>query len=439
MLAVVHRAVGEVLPTASTGSVASSRPPNGRTRSCPDRGAASCSARSTGSTASPSRRGLADQAGAGSEPPLRTVQRLKGRASAATRTGLAAGGQAVPNRRPVDRPRRRRADDAAPSGGAQHDARSAPLHTGPTPVDAVAPTEPGPWMRNGNGSVADVARFYVTTPIYYVNDAPHIGHAYTTVDGRRAARWHRLLGDDVFFLTGTDEHGLKVQRAAEAERRHAPGVGRPHRASASGTPGSCSTSPTTTSSAPPSPATTRAVQQLLAGRATTTATSSSAPTRASTAWPARRTTPRTSWSTAQCPIHAAPVERVKEENYFFKLSRFEQPPARLVRGPPRRRPARDQAQRGARLHPQGLQDFSISRTSIDWGVPDPVGPRHVTYVWFDALTNYATAVGYGADRGAVRGVVAGRRATSSARTSCASTASTGRRCCWPPASSRRPG
>src|SRR5262249_55540567 len=61
-----------------------------------------------------------------------------------------------------------------------------------------------------------VGRFYITTPIYYVNDAPHIGHAYTTVTADAVARWHRLRGDDVFFLTGTDEHGLKVQRAAEA-------------------------------------------------------------------------------------------------------------------------------------------------------------------------------------------------------------------------------
>ena len=61
-----------------------------------------------------------------------------------------------------------------------------------------------------------MARFYVTTPIYYVNDAPHIGHAYTTVTADALARWHRLCGDDVHFLTGTDEHGLKVARAAEA-------------------------------------------------------------------------------------------------------------------------------------------------------------------------------------------------------------------------------
>src|SRR3954464_13224582 len=67
--------------------------------------------------------------------------------------------------------------------------------------------------------VAPVGRFYVTTPIYYVNDVPHIGHAYTTVTADALARWHRLLGEETWFLTGTDEHGLKVQRAAEAAGR----------------------------------------------------------------------------------------------------------------------------------------------------------------------------------------------------------------------------
>src|SRR6476661_5452469 len=68
-----------------------------------------------------------------------------------------------------------------------------------------------------DGTMGAVSRFYVTTPIYYVNDVPHIGHAYTTVAGDVLTRWHRLLGDEVFYLTGTDEHGLKIQRAAEAK------------------------------------------------------------------------------------------------------------------------------------------------------------------------------------------------------------------------------
>src|SRR3954469_9708005 len=71
-------------------------------------------------------------------------------------------------------------------------------------------------VRSTTTRVRAVPKFYVTTPIYYVNDVPHIGHAYTTVTTDAIARWHRMLGDDVFFLTGTDEHGLKIMRAAEA-------------------------------------------------------------------------------------------------------------------------------------------------------------------------------------------------------------------------------
>src|SRR4051794_40160923 len=81
-----------------------------------------------------------------------------------------------------------------------------------TPGERAGPTTPV-------GSVPAVSRFYVTTPIYYVNDVPHIGHAYTTVTADALARWHRLLGDETWFLTGNDEHGLKVQRAAEAAGR----------------------------------------------------------------------------------------------------------------------------------------------------------------------------------------------------------------------------
>ena len=120
------------------------------------------------------------------------------------------------------------------------------------PGDQPARRRPGAHAEPGTRACG---RFYVTTPIYYVNDAPHIGHAYTTITADALARWHRLLGDDVFFLTGTDEHGLKVQRSAEANgltpRSRPTGT-----APASERRGNCSTSPTTTSSAPPSPATT---------------------------------------------------------------------------------------------------------------------------------------------------------------------------------------
>ena len=111
-----------------------------------------------------------------------------------------------------------------------------------------------------------VARFYVTTPIYYVNDAPHIGHAYTTVTADALARWHRLRGDDVFFLTGTDEHGLKVQRAAEANGLDPAGAGRPDQRPATARRGPSSTSPTTISSARPKPRHHRATAGPDAGR-----------------------------------------------------------------------------------------------------------------------------------------------------------------------------
>src|SRR5690349_3473312 len=88
------------------------------------------------------------------------------------------------------------------------------LDAAPAPPRGPAADEAG---RAEVGSVPAVSRFYVTTPIYYVNDVPHIGHAYTTVAADVLTRWHRLIGDEVFFLTGTDEHGLKIQRAAEAK------------------------------------------------------------------------------------------------------------------------------------------------------------------------------------------------------------------------------
>ena len=99
-----------------------------------------------------------------------------------------------------------------------------------------------------------------------------------------------------------------------------------------------------------------------------------------------------------CPIHGRPVERVTEENYFFKLSRFERPPARALRQRiPRRCSPRRGATRCSGFISQGLRDFSMSRTSITWGIPLPWDPKHVAYVWSDALFNYCTAVGYGTD------------------------------------------
>ena len=136
-----------------------------------------------------------------------------------------------------------------------------------------------------------------------------------------------------------------------------------------------------------------------------------------------------------CPIHGRPVDHMKEENYFFKLSRYGDRLLEWYAAHPEA--IRPETRRNEVLGfiRQGLLDFSISRTSLKWGIPIPWDDRHVTYVWFDALANYITAVGYGSDERALpawwpAGI------TSSGRTSSASTASTGRRCCCRRASSR---
>jgi methionyl-tRNA synthetase len=239
-------------------------------------------------------------------------------------------------------------------------------------------------------------RFYVTTPIYYVNDVPHVGHAYNTVTCDALARWHRLIGDDVWFLTGTDEHGLKVQRAAEANGR------------------------TPTEHADITSERFKETWQLL-----------------NIGYDdfIRTTEPR-HYAAVQtflqrvhangdiylgtyeglycvsceayyneddlvdglCPIHKRPVDFLSEENYFFRLSKYQQPLLDWYEANPESVFPEAKRNEALGLIRQGLQDISISRTSITWGVPVPWDEKHVFYVWYDALINYATAVGYGDDR-----------------------------------------
>jgi methionyl-tRNA synthetase len=245
-------------------------------------------------------------------------------------------------------------------------------------------------------SLHGVERFYLTTPIYYVNDAPHIGHAYTTVTADAVARWHRLLGDDTFLLTGTDEHGLKVQRAAEANgvtpREWADQTAERFRDAWKLL--DISNDDFIRTSEPRHHA---AVRQLLQ------ACYDNGDIELGTYEGLYCVSCEAYYTEAElvdgnCPIHLRPVELVTEENYFFKLSRYEQPLLDWYEAHPdfvRPESKRNEALGFIR---SGLQDFSISRTSISWGIPLPWDERHVTYVWFDALTNYITAVGYGTDQ-----------------------------------------
>ena len=258
-------------------------------------------------------------------------------------------------------------------------------------------------------SLPGVARFYLTTPIYYVNDAPHIGHAYTTVIADAVARWHRLLGDDVFFLTGTDEHGLKVAAGRRGQRRDAAGVGRPHRRALPGRVEAARHQPTTTSSAPPSRATTPPSTKLLQACYDTGDIElehvRGLLLRVGRGVHRGRRGRRTTGPAARTVIE------LEEENYFFQLSPL--PAAACSTGtsdhpdfvqPGGRSATRRSASSG---RPAGLLDqphvAHVGRARCPWD------ERHVTYVWFDALTNYITAVGYGTDDDAVR--ARGGRAT----------------------------
>jgi methionyl-tRNA synthetase len=246
------------------------------------------------------------------------------------------------------------------------------------------------------GSVPRVSRFYVTTPIYYVNAEPHLGHAYTTIVGDALTRWHRLLDDDVKFLTGTDEHGLKIQRAAEAngvtplewaDRTSARFAEAWELLDISNDDFIRSTEPRHYE------AVAEFLQRVYDAGDIELSTYEGLYCVGCELYYAEE-----DLVDGNCPIHGTPVELVTEENYFFKLSRFEDRLlAHYTEHPETIEPAGKRSE-VLGIIKQGLRDFSISRTSISWGIPLPWDAHHVAYVWFDALVNYCTAVGYGTDR-----------------------------------------
>jgi methionyl-tRNA synthetase len=250
----------------------------------------------------------------------------------------------------------------------------------------------------------DASTFYLTTPIYYVNDAPHIGHAYTTVAGDMVTRWHRQRQEPVWFLTGTDEHGQKVLRTAQAN-----GV----------TPQDWADRLVTESWQPVlglleaanddfiRTTQTRHITRVQAfiqdlhDRGEIYAGSYEGPYCVGCEeykLPGDLLPGTGEYEGQQvCAIHGRPVEMLSEQNYFFRMSAYTQ---RLLdfyeANPTFVQPASARNEVIAFVR-QGLQDLSISRNTFDWGVPIPWDTSHVLYVWFDALLNYATAIGYGAD------------------------------------------
>jgi methionyl-tRNA synthetase len=238
--------------------------------------------------------------------------------------------------------------------------------------------------------VADT--FYITTPIYYVNDVPHLGHAYTTVAADFLARYHRLRGDDVFFLTGTDENSQKIARAAEeagkdpltwcdeivprwkevwellhisyddfirtTERRHVEPV------------------------------------QAFVQRLSDAGDVSLGTYVGLYCVACEQFYKEDELVDGMCPVHGTPVERVEEENYFFRLSTYQDRLLELYESRPDFVQPEERRNEVVAFVKGGLEDLSISRTTFTWGIPIPWDPKHVMYVWVDALQNYITALGY---------------------------------------------
>ena len=236
-----------------------------------------------------------------------------------------------------------------------------------------------------------MSKFYITTPIYYVNARPHIGHAYTTIACDTIARRQRMLGSDTFFLTGTDEHGQKIERAAQAAgktpQQYADEISGEFRKLWQRMGISNDDFIRTTEERH-----TKRVQALFRQLRDNgfiykgTYTGQYCVSDELYVDGAQPGDP--------CPTCGRITETVSEENYFFKLSAFQDKLLDLYKNPEFIRPEARRNEVIAFVR-SGLRDLSISRSTFSWGIPVPDDPKHVIYVWLDALANYITAIGYG--------------------------------------------
>ena len=235
--------------------------------------------------------------------------------------------------------------------------------------------------------------FYVTTPIYYVNDVPHIGHAYTTLAADTIARWKRLAGAEVLFLTGTDEHGVNIERKArEAGVSPQEWVDRiaPQWQALWKRLGISNDDFIRTTE----PRHIRLAQHLFQ-RAYDRGVISKG-TYEGWYCPSCEAfyTEDELLEGQACPIHKRPVEWTAEENYLFPLSRYQEWILRKIEREPEFLQPETQRNEMLSLVRGGLRDLAVSRRSVKWGIPVPFDPAQSIYVWIEALMNYVTAIGY---------------------------------------------
>jgi len=238
--------------------------------------------------------------------------------------------------------------------------------------------------------------FYVTTPIYYVNDVPHIGHAYTTIIADALARYHRLKGFEVFFLTGTDEHGQKIEKTA-AEKGLTPKeladrvVGR-FKELWKQLNISCDYFIRTTEQFHEA-GVQKIFQKLLEKGDIYKGTYQG--------WYCvseenflSEDVPLEPEGYKICPDCGRKAILIEEESYFFRLSAYQQPLLEFYQQNPQFVRPQTRMNEVVSFVKQGLKDLSITRTTVKWGIPVPGDPNHTIYVWFDALHNYLTGIGY---------------------------------------------
>jgi methionyl-tRNA synthetase len=244
-----------------------------------------------------------------------------------------------------------------------------------------------------NSSNPNEESFYITTPIYYVNARPHLGHAYSTIVCDAVARRKRSQGIDTWFLTGTDEHGQKIERSAEkagkSPAEFASVISNEFRSLWQRMGLTNDDFIRTTE-----PRHMRGVQKLFSAL-------KEAGFIYKGSYTGQYCVPDEAFVEvapgAPCPICGRITETVSEENYFFKLSAFERKLLEFYEANPAFIQPEARRNEVIAFVRGGLKDVSVSRTSVAWGVPVPGDEKHAIYVWFDALVNYISALGYGSD------------------------------------------
>ena len=244
----------------------------------------------------------------------------------------------------------------------------------------------------------DNSAFYITTPIYYVNDVPHIGHAYTTIAADVLARWHRSAGENTRFLTGTDEHGQKIQTVADQKgvtpKELCDEVVQNFRKLWDVLNISNDDFIRTTE-----PRHEKVVQEIFR-RLMANGDIYKGEYEGWYCVPCETYVPEAQMGEGQtCPDCHRPLSKMTEETYFFRLSKYAEPLLKFYEEHPDAIMPKSRYNEIVSFIKGGLRDQSVSRTTLKWGISLPGDDKHVIYVWFDALINYLSALDYPAEGG----------------------------------------